>query len=127
MNLSLFSLAGTQKYLGRSSRAFLKVLGLGRRGRPLHFGTREKLDEILKKGEEGGREEGQLEEATQSWRLPKKWTHSSCVPKWERKGGRSGGSAARSLLVPFDSSLGTDWERRGRGAPAAAARAVDAL
>ena len=34
---------------------------------------------------------------------------------------------ARSLLVPFDSSLGTDWERRrGRGAPAAAS-AVDAL
>ena len=64
----------------------------------MHFGTRErerggkKLDEILKKGEgrEGGRglRKGSggaagAAEAEQSWRPPKKWTHSSCVQKWE--------------------------------------------
>ena len=52
------------------------------------------MDEILKKGEgrEGGRglRKGSggaagAAEAEQSWRPPKKWTHSSCVQKWESR------------------------------------------
>ena len=100
----------------------------------MHFGTREKLDEILKKGEEGGRANrrrgrgsgGGAELAPSKEMDP----FIMCTEVGEREGGRKRrrrSPPARSLLVPFDSSLGTDWERRGRGAPAAAASAVDAL
>ena len=107
MNLCPFSLAGTQKYLGRPSRAFLKLLGLGRRARavrPLHFGTREKLDEILKKGEEGGRidrRRGRGRGGGGAELAPSKEMDPfiMCTEVGEREGGRSGGGAARPLVA----------------------------
>ena len=92
-------------------------------GRPLHFGTREKLDEILKKGEEGGREDrrrgrgsggGGAELAPSKEMDP--FIMCTEVGEGGRKEGEAAAQPARSLLVPFDSSLGTDWEwHRGDG------------
>ena len=60
-----------------------------------------------------GPKEGRAE-AEQSWRLPKKWTHSSCVQKWEsrRERGSRGAVLARcsfrsiALLAPIGNGVG---------------------
>ena len=84
MNLpGLFSLAGSPKSLGSGRRHFSKFSGWA--AFALWHSGEEKLDEILKKGRWS---EGRKGAAEQSWRPPKKWTHSSCVQKWD------GGAAA---------------------------------